>query len=50
MLDIPVEYNLKNLRVRWLALGKKNFGGSTVRLETDVVDHNTALEGTDDKS
>jgi hypothetical protein len=33
-----VEYDLKSLRVRKLGSGRKSFGVSTVRLETDVAE------------
>jgi hypothetical protein len=36
--DLRVEYDLKSLRVRKLGLGRKSFGGSTVRLEPDVAE------------
>lgn len=36
--DIQAEYDLKSLRVRKLGSGRKNFGGSTVRLEPDVAE------------
>ncbi|BBC22794.1 hypothetical protein [Pseudanabaena sp. ABRG5-3] len=35
--DLRPEYDLKSLRVRKLGSGRKNFGGSTVRLEPDVA-------------
>ena len=35
--DLRPEYDLKSLRVRKLGSGRKSFGGSTVRLETDVA-------------
>ncbi len=36
--DLRDEYDLKSLRVRRLGSGRKSFGGSTVRLETDVAE------------
>lgn len=36
--DLGAEYDLKNLRVRKLGSGRKSFGGSIVRLETDVAE------------
>jgi hypothetical protein len=36
--DLRAEYDLKNLRVRKLGLGRKSFGGAIVRLETDVAE------------
>ena len=36
--DLRAEYDLKNLRVRKLGSGRKSFGGSIVRLETDVAE------------
>jgi len=35
--DLRTEYDLKSLRVRRLGSGRKNFGGTTVRLEPDVA-------------
>ena len=35
---LRAEYDLKSLRVRRLGPGRKSFGGSTVRLETDVAE------------
>jgi hypothetical protein len=34
--DLQDEYDLKSLRVRRFGPERKSFGGSTVRLETDV--------------
>lgn len=34
--DLRTEYDLKSLRVRRLGPRRRSFGGSTVRLETDV--------------
>ncbi len=36
--DLRDEYDLKSLRVRRLGSGRKSFGGSMVRLETDVAE------------
>lgn len=36
--DLRAEYDLKNLRVRRLGLGRKSFGGTTVRLEPDLAE------------
>jgi hypothetical protein len=36
--DLRDEYDLKSLRVRRLGSGRKSFGGSIVRLETDVAE------------
>lgn len=36
--DLRPEYDLKSLRVRKLGSGRKNFGGSVVRLEPDVAE------------
>jgi hypothetical protein len=36
--ELRAEYDLKSLRVRKLGSGRKNFGGSTVRLEPDVAE------------
>ncbi len=36
--DLRDEYDLKSLHVRRLGLGRKSFGGSTVRIETDVAE------------
>jgi hypothetical protein len=36
--DLRAEYDLKSLRVRRLGSGRKSFGGSTVRLDPDVVE------------
>jgi hypothetical protein len=36
--DLRTEYDLKSLRVRKLGPGRKSFGGSTVRLESDVAE------------
>lgn len=36
--DLRTEYDLKSLRVRRLGSGRKNFGGTTVRLEPDVAE------------
>ena len=36
--DLRPEYNLKTLPVRRLGPGRKNFGGSVVRLEPDVAE------------
>ncbi len=36
--DLRAEYDLKNLRVRKLGSGRKSFGGSIVRIETDVAE------------
>jgi hypothetical protein len=35
--DLRAEYDLKSLRVRKLGSERKNFGGTTVRLEPDVA-------------
>jgi len=35
--DLRPEYDLKNLPVRGFGPGRKNFGGSVVRLESDVA-------------
>jgi hypothetical protein len=36
--ELRAEYDLKSLRVRKLGPGRKNFGGSVVRLEPDVAE------------
>ena len=36
--DLWPEYDLKSLRVRKLGPGRKSFGGTTVRLESDVAE------------
>jgi hypothetical protein len=36
--DLQDGYDLKSLRVRRLGSERKSFGGSTVRLETDVAE------------
>ena len=36
--ELRPEYNLKSLRVRKLGPGRKNFGGSVIRLEPDVAE------------
>jgi hypothetical protein len=36
--DLKAEYDLKSLKVRKLGSGRKSFGGSIVRLETDVAE------------
>jgi len=36
--DLRSEYDLKSLRVRKLGSRRKNFGGTTVRLEPDVAE------------
>jgi hypothetical protein len=36
--DLRAEYDLKSLQVRKLGPGRKSFGGSTVRLESDVAE------------
>lgn len=36
--DLRSEYDLKSLRVRKVGPERKNFGGPTVRLETDVAE------------
>jgi hypothetical protein len=36
--DLQDEYDLKSLRVRRLGSGRKSFGGSIVRIETDVAE------------
>jgi len=36
--DLRSEYDLKSLRVRSLGSGRKSFGGTTVRLESDVAE------------
>jgi hypothetical protein len=40
--DLQAEYDLKSLRVRKLGSGRKSFGGSTVRLEPDVLETDAA--------
>jgi len=35
--EMQSEYDLKNLRVRKLGTGRKNFRGTTVQLEPDVA-------------
>jgi hypothetical protein len=35
---LPPEYDLKSLPVRRFGPGRKNFGGSVVRLEPDVAE------------
>ncbi len=35
--ELRSEYDLKSLRVRRLGPGRKNFGGTTIRLEPDVA-------------
>lgn len=36
--ELRSEYDLKSLRVRRLGSGRKNFAGTTVRLEPDVAE------------
>jgi hypothetical protein len=36
--DLRTEYDLKSLQVRKLGPRRKSFGGSTVRLESDVAE------------
>ena len=36
--ELRSEYDLKSLRIRKLGPGRKNFGGTTVRLEPDVAE------------
>ena len=36
--DLRPEYDLKSLRVRKLGPGRQSFGGTTVRLETNVAE------------
>ena len=36
--DLRSEYDLKSLRVRKLGSERKNFGGTTIRLEPDVAE------------
>lgn len=36
--ELRSEYDLKSLRVRKLGSGRKSFGGTTVRLESDVAE------------
>jgi hypothetical protein len=36
--ELCSEYDLKNLRVRKLGVGRKSFGGVVVRLESDVAE------------
>lgn len=36
--ELRLEYDLKSLRVRRLGSGRKNFAGTTVRLEPDVAE------------
>jgi hypothetical protein len=36
--DLRSEYDLKNLKVRRMGAGRKNFAGTTVRLEPDVAE------------
>jgi hypothetical protein len=36
--DLRPEYDLKNLTVRKMGSGRKNFAGTTVRLELDVAE------------
>ena len=36
--DLRSEYDLRNLRVRKLGSARKNFGGKTVHLESDVAE------------
>ena len=35
--DLRPEYDLKSLKVRKMGAGRKNFAGSTVRLDPDVA-------------
>jgi hypothetical protein len=36
--DLRPEYDLKSLKVRKMGSGRKNFAGTTVRLEPDVAE------------
>jgi hypothetical protein len=36
--DLRPEYNLKSLKVRRMGAGRKNFAGTTVKLEPDVAE------------
>jgi hypothetical protein len=36
--DIRPEYDLKSLKVRQMGSGRKNFAGTTVKLEPDVAE------------
>jgi hypothetical protein len=36
--DLHPEYDLKSLKVRKMGSGRKNFAGTTVRLEPDVAE------------
>lgn len=36
--DLRSEYDLKSLQVRRLGPGRKSFGGTTVRLESDIAE------------
>jgi hypothetical protein len=36
--DLRPEYDLNNLKVRRMGAGRKNFAGTTVRLEPDVAE------------
>jgi hypothetical protein len=43
--DLWSEYELKSLRVRSLGSGRKNFGGTTVRLEPDALSYSPRTQG-----
>jgi hypothetical protein len=36
--DLRSEYNLKSLKVRKMGSGRKNFAGTTIKLEPDVAE------------